>query len=166
MTNKPKETTVDTARPWPPAPAPDALAVLKELRDAARAYTEITDHATPDDAMVRLLAALEQAGRVLDYYKALAAYNDVTAGEERPVALIRPDWKIPLPPQPNCDSGECQGRIIATAWNSGDGWIFNWGCENGCEPTFAEDDALLGTWPFVDPIAQWRDLERAGFEVI
>jgi hypothetical protein len=68
----------------------------------------------------------------------------------------------PEPPAQLCDvCHKPYTRIIAVY--TGEGWALEWECDNGCGWCVPLED----WWPFMfGAYCGWRDLERAGIEVV
>lgn len=88
------------------------------------------------------------------YNQILRKWNSV-----EPIAT-RNKLSLPKPSKVLCSCGK---PVKPIAFDTGDGWFLGWDCENKCEDF---PDGMLNFWPFNEDLANWRDLELAGFEVL
>lgn len=79
-------------------------------------------------------------------------------------AHIKPGWKLPKPPDVECDL--CNKKVsIPLAYDTGEGWALQWECPDrcGCVEEYMDDET---SWPFVEDSANAIDFEAAGFEIV
>jgi len=78
------------------------------------------------------------------------------------MATVRPDWKMPDPPDISCPW--CRRRCTTPiAFDEGDEWLFFWDCSEMHGEVPETMDMWIGIWPFEDDYANRQDMEALGF---
>ena len=86
--------------------------------------------------------------------------------KERPLSA-KAGWTLPTKDCPTC--GE---PLMASAYDTGEGWLLQWECDKGCLETLlgegraGEDGMPEIDWPFDAEHAYWFDMEHVGLHFI